>query len=64
MKYICLGYIEDKYFYGLSEKEQLDFMDACFAYDEELQKNGHFNIDSTFAGRPSRLKFRPHGRIT
>jgi hypothetical protein len=38
MKNICLGYIEDKYFYGLSEKEQLDFMDACFVYDEELQK--------------------------
>jgi hypothetical protein len=41
MKYICLGYIEDKYFSKLSEKEQRDFMDACFAYDEELQKNGH-----------------------
>jgi hypothetical protein len=41
MKYICLGYIEDKYFSKLSEKEQRDFMDACFVYDEELQKNGH-----------------------
>jgi hypothetical protein len=41
MKYICLGYIEDKYFGQLSEKEQRNFMDACFAYDEELQKNGH-----------------------
>lgn len=41
MKYICLGYIEDKYFGQLSEKEQRDFMDACFAYDEELQENGH-----------------------
>lgn len=41
MKYICLGYIEDKYFSHLSEKEQQDFMDTCFVYDEELQKNGH-----------------------
>lgn len=41
MKYICLGYIEDQYFTHLSEKEQRDFMDACFAYDEELQKSGH-----------------------
>jgi len=41
MKFICLGYIEDKYFGHLSEKEQRDFMDACFAYDEELQENGH-----------------------
>ena len=42
MKYICLGYIEDKYFGQLTEKEQRDFMDACFVYDEELQKRGHW----------------------
>jgi len=41
MKYICLGYIENKYFEKITEKEQQDFMDACFVYDEELQKNGH-----------------------
>lgn len=41
MKYICLGYIEEKYFGALSADEQRQFMDACFAYDEELQKNGH-----------------------
>lgn len=41
MKYICLGYIEDKYFGQLSENEQQAFMDACFVYDEELQRNGH-----------------------
>jgi hypothetical protein len=41
MKYICLGYIENKYFGALSEKEQRDFMDACFVYDEELQRTGH-----------------------
>jgi len=22
-------------------KQQQEFMDACFAYDEELQKDGH-----------------------
>ena len=41
MKYICLGYIEDKYFGALSPTEQRNFMDACFAYDEELQRTGH-----------------------
>jgi hypothetical protein len=41
VKYICLGYIEDKYFGALSASEQQAFMDACFAYDEQLQKNGH-----------------------
>ncbi len=42
MKYICLGYIEDKHFGQLTEKEQHDFMDTCFIYDEELQKSGHW----------------------
>ncbi|HKK05125.1 MAG TPA: YciI family protein [Gammaproteobacteria bacterium] len=41
MKYICLGYIEDKYISQLTEKERQEFMDACFTYDEELQNNGH-----------------------
>lgn len=41
MKYICLGYIEEKYFSALSVGEQQAFMDACLAYDEELQANGN-----------------------
>src|SRR6267378_1164765 len=42
MKYICLGYIEEKHFGALSPAEQQKFMDACFEYDEELQRTGHF----------------------
>jgi hypothetical protein len=42
MKYICLDYIEDKYFTGLSPNEQPTFMDNCFADDEALQKTGHW----------------------
>lgn len=45
MKYVCLGYIEDKYFADLTPKQQQEFMDACFAYDEELQKGGHTLLD-------------------
>lgn len=41
MKYICLGYADEKHFSEMSETERCDFMDACFAYDEELQKSGH-----------------------
>ena len=44
------GYIEDKYFGALSPSEQRDFMDACFAYDEELQKNGHMIGGETLQG--------------
>jgi hypothetical protein len=36
MKYVCLGYIEDKYFADLTPKQQQEFMDACFAYDQPV----------------------------
>ena len=42
MKYICLGYINEKAWGSASEKEQKAMMDECFAYDDELRKNGHF----------------------
>ena len=42
MKYICLGYHDDKKWDSLSESEQNVFMDECFAYDDSLKKNGHF----------------------
>jgi hypothetical protein len=41
MKYICLGYINEKAWESASEAEQKAMMDECFAYDEELKKNGH-----------------------
>ncbi len=42
MKYICLGYIEERMWDGWSEKEQKKFVDECLGYDAELRKNGHF----------------------
>ena len=42
MKYVCLGYIEEKKWEGLSESERNAMMDECFAYDDELRKGGHF----------------------
>lgn len=41
MKYICLGYMEEKKWGTMSESERNNFMDECFAYDDELRKNGH-----------------------
>ena len=41
MKYICLGYIDEKMWEAMSEQEQKSFMDECFAYDADLMKNGH-----------------------
>jgi hypothetical protein len=42
MKYICLGYLDTKQWETLSTSEQTDMIDACFVYDDELRKNGHF----------------------
>ena len=42
MKYICLGYMEEKNWEKMSETERNSFLDACFTYDDELRKNGHF----------------------
>jgi hypothetical protein len=42
MKYICLGYLEDKKWDTMSDSERNAMMDECFAYDEVLRKNGHF----------------------
>jgi len=41
MKYICLGYFDEKKWEAISEREQHTFMDDCFAYDDLLRKNGH-----------------------
>ena len=41
MKYICLGYFDEKKWEGMSESEQNVFLDECFAYDDRLRKNRH-----------------------
>jgi len=42
MKYICLGYIEEKKWERMSESERNAMMDECFAYDDVLREGGHF----------------------
>ena len=41
MKYICLGYFDEKKWEAMSESEEYAFLDECFAYDDMLRKNGH-----------------------
>jgi hypothetical protein len=42
MKYICLGFFDEKKWEAMSESEQNAFFDECFAYDDVLRKNGHW----------------------
>ena len=42
MKYICLGYLDEKQWETVPASEQTALMDECFAYDEVLREGGHF----------------------
>jgi len=41
MKFVCLGYFDDKKWEAMSETEQKAFIEECFAYDDVLRKGGH-----------------------
>lgn len=41
MKFLCLGYFDDKKWETLSQAEQESFMQECFAYDDMLNESGH-----------------------
>jgi len=42
MKFICLGYYDEKQWTAMSETEQKSLMEECFAYDDVLRRGGHF----------------------
>jgi hypothetical protein len=42
MKYICMGYMDENIFHNFSDSERNNFVDSCFAYDEELKRTGRY----------------------
>src|SRR5690606_31290560 len=42
MKLVCLGYVDERWMPSRPEAEVTATMDECFAYDDELRRNGHF----------------------
>lgn len=58
MKYICLGYINEKEWQSATEAEQQSMMDECFAYDDELKKNGHFKGGEALQGSQNATTLR------
>ena len=42
MKFICLGYADEKSWEAMSESQRNALMDECLAYDDVLRENGHF----------------------
>jgi hypothetical protein len=42
MKYVCLGYIEERKWEAMSESERNAMIDECFDYDDVLRRDGNF----------------------
>jgi hypothetical protein len=42
MKFVCLGYADEKKWDEMSEDERTSIMENCFAYDDELRRGGYF----------------------
>jgi len=61
MKYVCLGYIAEGKFEGMSEAERNAFVDKCFTYDDELRKGGHFTGGEALQGPRNAVTLRFQG---
>ena len=42
MKFVCLGFIDEKEFAEIPQEDEQRMMEECFAYDDELRRGGHF----------------------
>lgn len=42
MKYVCMGFYDEKKFASIPPEEAQRMMEECFAYDDELRRGGHF----------------------
>ena len=42
MKYVCLGFHDESKFAAIPQEQAQRMFDACFAYDDELRRGGHF----------------------
>jgi len=58
MKFVCLGYYEEKIWETMSESERNRLMDECLAYDDVLRKGGHFVGGEALEGAGSAVTLR------
>jgi hypothetical protein len=42
MKYVCLGFFDEKRFAEMPQADAQRMMEECLAYDDELRRGGHF----------------------
>lgn len=64
MKFVCLGYYDEKQWESVSPDEQHAMMDECIAYDDLLRGNGHFAGGEALQGAQSAATLRwKEGRV-
>lgn len=65
MKFICLGYYEEKEWENVSESQQKAMMEECLTYDDELRKGGHFKGGEALqaAGTAKTVSYK-NGKVT
>src|SRR5687767_12995379 len=61
MKFICFGYLDTQKWSTLSADQQTALIDACFAYDDMLKKNGHWAGGEGLQGPHTARTLRIHG---
>jgi hypothetical protein len=42
MKFVCLGFIDETKFAEIPQEDAQRMMEACFSYDDQLRRGGHF----------------------
>jgi hypothetical protein len=55
MKFACLGYIDEKRWNAMSQRERDAMIEECLAYDDELVKSGRWST----AGNRCKASERP-----
>jgi len=65
MKFICLGYYNEKDFEKMPQSQQQAMMDDCFTYDDFLRKHGHFAGGEALQGKETAATLRwQNGKVT
>jgi hypothetical protein len=65
MKYVCLGFMDEKKWEAMSESERNAFIDECLAYDDMLRENGHYDRGEALqsAQNAATVRFR-NGKVS
>jgi hypothetical protein len=59
MEYLCLVYLDDKQFSGLSKEEKQRVDRGSLEYDEELQRSGHAVMARALSDPKTAVSVRP-----